>query len=220
MEEGRRLAKRAMARTRLMYAGALRRARTAATRAATVLGPWREPIIRGAARVGTGVQRLLGRIRRRHALIVAGSFAVLLALIVGYSIATLPLDGGLQVDPTPSALVVEADDGETFATRGVFKGTKVTAADVPRPPRPGRRGDRGPPVLQPPRRRSMGHPAGRLAQLAGRRHARGRQHHHPAARAPDVPVARPEPAPQGPGGRHFPLAGAASSARRRSSCAT
>ena len=131
MEEGRRLAKRAMARTRLMYAGALRRARTAATRAATVLGPWREPIIRGAARVGTGVQRLLGRIRRRHALIVAGSFAVLLALIVGYSIATLPLDGGLQVDPTPSALVVEADGGETFATRGVFKGTKVTAADVP-----------------------------------------------------------------------------------------
>ncbi|ANY83902.1 penicillin-binding protein (plasmid) [Microvirga ossetica] len=131
MEEGRRLAKRAMARTRLMYAGALRRARTAATRAATVLGPWREPIIRGAACVGTGVQRLLGRIRRRHALIVAGSFAVLLALIVGYSIATLPLDGGLQVDPTPSALVVEADGGETFATRGVFKGTKVTAADVP-----------------------------------------------------------------------------------------
>ncbi|ANY82068.1 penicillin-binding protein [Microvirga ossetica] len=131
MEEGRRLAKRAMARTRLMYAGALRRARAAATRAATVLGPWREPIIRGAACVGTGVQRLLGRIRRRHALIVAGSFAVLLALIVGYSIATLPLDGGLQVDPTPSALVVEADGGETFATRGVFKGTKVTAADVP-----------------------------------------------------------------------------------------
>jgi membrane peptidoglycan carboxypeptidase len=52
-------------------------------------------------------------------------------MIVGYSIATLPLNGGLQVDPTPSALVIEADNGETFATRGVFKGSKVTAADVP-----------------------------------------------------------------------------------------
>ena len=77
------------------------------------------------------MQRVLGRIRLRHALIVTSSFGVLLFLIVGYSIATLPLDGGLQVDPTPSALVVEADGGETFATRGVFKGTKVTAADVP-----------------------------------------------------------------------------------------
>ena len=52
-------------------------------------------------------------------------------MIIGYSIATLPLDGGLQVDPTLSALVIEADNGETFATRGVFKGTKLTAADLP-----------------------------------------------------------------------------------------
>jgi 1A family penicillin-binding protein len=56
---------------------------------------------------------------------------ILLFLIVGYSIATLPLEGGLKVDPTPSALVIEADNGETFATRGVFKGSKVTAADLP-----------------------------------------------------------------------------------------
>jgi 1A family penicillin-binding protein len=52
-------------------------------------------------------------------------------MIIGYSIATLPVEGGLQVDPTPSALVIEADNGETFATRGVFKGSKLTAADVP-----------------------------------------------------------------------------------------
>ena len=57
--------------------------------------------------------------------------AILLVMIIGYSIATLPLDGGLQVDPTLSALVIEADNGETFATRGVFKGTKLTAADLP-----------------------------------------------------------------------------------------
>jgi membrane peptidoglycan carboxypeptidase len=73
----------------------------------------------------------LRRIRLHHVLIVGGSFAILLLMIVGYSIATLPLNGGLQVDPTPSALVIEADNGETFATRGVFKGTRVTGADLP-----------------------------------------------------------------------------------------
>jgi membrane peptidoglycan carboxypeptidase len=96
-----------------------------------MLGPLREPIIQGAKRTGTGVRRTLSRIRLRHALIVGSSVAVLLVLVVGYSIATLPLEGGLQVDPAPSALVVEADNGETFATRGVFKGIKVTPADVP-----------------------------------------------------------------------------------------
>jgi 1A family penicillin-binding protein len=73
----------------------------------------------------------LRRIRLRHVLIVTGSVGILLFLIVAYSIATLPLEGGLKVDPTPSALVIEADNGETFATRGVFKGTKLTATDVP-----------------------------------------------------------------------------------------
>lgn len=119
------------ARTRPIAATSARLARVAAGRTAAALGPLREPIIRSAKRAGTGAHRILSRIRLRHALIVAGSFAALLVLIVGYSIATLPLDGGLQVDPTPSALIVEADGGETFATRGVFKGTKVTAADVP-----------------------------------------------------------------------------------------
>jgi penicillin-binding protein 1A len=131
MVEGRRLVRMAVARTRPAGVEAARLAHAAGRRTAAVLGPWREPIVSGATRVGTGVRRILSRIRLRHALIVTGSFAVLLVLIVGYSIATLPLDGGLQVDPTPSALVVEADTGETFATRGVFKGTKVTAADVP-----------------------------------------------------------------------------------------
>ncbi|WP_246215736.1 PBP1A family penicillin-binding protein [Microvirga makkahensis] len=129
--EGRRLAGTVAARSRLAAAASTRLARAAAGRTAAALGPLRGPIIQGAKRTGRGVRRVLSRIRLRHLLIVTGSFAVLLALIVGYSIATLPLDGGLQVDPTPSALVVEADNGETFATRGVFKGAKVTAADVP-----------------------------------------------------------------------------------------
>ncbi len=50
---------------------------------------------------------------------------------LGYCVATLPLDGGLEIEPTPSALVVEADGGQVFATRGVFKGDKLSAEDVP-----------------------------------------------------------------------------------------
>jgi membrane peptidoglycan carboxypeptidase len=67
----------------------------------------------------------------RHALIVGGVLALLVLAVVAYSIATLPLNGGLQSDPTPSALVIEADGGTVFATRGMFKGTKLDAADVP-----------------------------------------------------------------------------------------
>jgi 1A family penicillin-binding protein len=110
---------------------AIRLARIAIRRTAATLEASREPIARGAKRAGADVRRTLSRIRLRYVLVVAGSFAVLLVLIVGYCVATVPIDGGLQVDPTPSALVVEADNGETFATRGVFKGTKLTAADLP-----------------------------------------------------------------------------------------
>jgi penicillin-binding protein 1A len=48
-----------------------------------------------------------------------------------YCIATVPSDGGLVIEPTPSALVVEADGGQVFATRGVFKGGKLSSEDVP-----------------------------------------------------------------------------------------
>ncbi len=48
-----------------------------------------------------------------------------------YCLATLPIDGGLQVDPAQRAVVMEADDGTAFATRGVFRGAKLTAEDLP-----------------------------------------------------------------------------------------
>jgi 1A family penicillin-binding protein len=57
-----------------------------------------------------------------------------LVLVVGfvlYSVATLPVTGGLQVEATQSALTFEGAQGEVFATRGVFKGAKLTAADLP-----------------------------------------------------------------------------------------
>ncbi|HKA99835.1 MAG TPA: PBP1A family penicillin-binding protein, partial [Methyloceanibacter sp.] len=65
---------------------------------------------------------------------MAAALASIVILPVGYvayCIATLPLHGGLVIEPTPSALIVEAADGQVFATRGVFKGDKLSAQDVP-----------------------------------------------------------------------------------------
>jgi penicillin-binding protein 1A len=82
-------------------------------------------------RTGGVVLGAVRSVRPRHVFIGTAVFALLLVAVIGYSVATLPLNGGLQVEPTPSALVIEADNGTTFATRGVFKGTKLGAADVP-----------------------------------------------------------------------------------------
>jgi 1A family penicillin-binding protein len=62
--------------------------------------------------------------------------ALLLAVLLpcgylAYCVATIPLNGGLVVEPTPSAMVVEAQGGQVFATRGVFKGERLAPEDVP-----------------------------------------------------------------------------------------
>jgi penicillin-binding protein 1A len=78
--------------------------------------------------------RLVGafRLRRIHILVAAlASLIIVPVAYVVYCIATIPSDGGLVIEPTPSALIVEAADGQVFATRGVFKGDKLTAQDVP-----------------------------------------------------------------------------------------
>jgi penicillin-binding protein 1A len=50
---------------------------------------------------------------------------------LAYCLVTLPLNGGLVIEPTPSALLVEADNGQVFATRGTFKGDKLAPDDMP-----------------------------------------------------------------------------------------
>jgi 1A family penicillin-binding protein len=65
---------------------------------------------------------------------VAAALASIIILPVGYvayCMATLPDNGGLVIEPTPSALIVEAADGQVFASRGVFKGDKLSAQDIP-----------------------------------------------------------------------------------------
>jgi penicillin-binding protein 1A len=74
------------------------------------------------------------RLTRFRAKYLAAFLALGLGLFVGfvlYSIATLPIAGGLQVEATQSALTFEGAQGDVFATRGVFKGDKLTAADLP-----------------------------------------------------------------------------------------
>jgi penicillin-binding protein 1A len=74
------------------------------------------------------------RVMKFRAKYLAVSVALGLVLLAGYvlySIATLPIGGGLQVEATQSALTFEGAQGDVFATRGVFKGDKLTAADLP-----------------------------------------------------------------------------------------
>jgi penicillin-binding protein 1A len=74
------------------------------------------------------------RVMRFRAKTLAVIVALGLVLLFGfalYSIATLPIGGGLQVEATQSALTFEGAQGDVFAARGVFKGDKLTAADLP-----------------------------------------------------------------------------------------
>src|SRR6516165_2629223 len=59
------------------------------------------------------------------ALAVAGLF-------LGYCAYTLPLSGGLAVQPSPPAIVVEDNAGKAFSTRGVFRGEQVALDQLPR----------------------------------------------------------------------------------------
>lgn len=62
------------------------------------------------------------------------SAALAVGLVLAYAVyalATLPVNGGLTVEPTASALVMRAADGQAFATRGVIKGAKLSPKEVP-----------------------------------------------------------------------------------------
>ena len=52
-----------------------------------------------------------------------------LALYVAYALLTLPDDGGLDAG-SHSAITFNASDDKLFATRGVFKGEELQAADT------------------------------------------------------------------------------------------
>jgi hypothetical protein len=70
-------------------------------------------------------------LRHRWRFGLAGIVVLVPASYVAYCIATIPFSGGLSIEPTPSALVVETDDGHAFATRGIFKGEKLSPDQLP-----------------------------------------------------------------------------------------
>ncbi|MDP4001992.1 PBP1A family penicillin-binding protein [Methylobacterium sp. NEAU K] len=117
------------------------------------LNLWRAALARSAARLARSRDRAppaaaaekpigarsrlrgFGRLRRRPALIAAGVAILLPLLALGIyllaALLTLPPLGGAIVDTGQRAITVEADDGRVFATRGSFRGQKLTAADLP-----------------------------------------------------------------------------------------
>jgi 1A family penicillin-binding protein len=76
-----------------------------------------------------------GPARRRPLLLAAGAAILLpalaLALYLLAALLTLPPLGGAVVETGQRAITVEADDGRVFATRGSFRGQKLTATDLP-----------------------------------------------------------------------------------------
>ncbi len=62
------------------------------------------------------------------ALIVMGSVP---AAYFTYCAATLPFAGSVSVQRSPGILVLEADDNREIARRGVFKGERISAHDMP-----------------------------------------------------------------------------------------
>ncbi|WP_083469074.1 PBP1A family penicillin-binding protein [Methylobacterium variabile] len=94
------------------------------------------PATRRAAAATAAAWRPAARLVRRVPWLRVTTVAA--ALLVGvvlaytaYALATLPVNGGLAVEPTASALVVRAADGQAFATRGVIKGAKLAPKEVP-----------------------------------------------------------------------------------------
>lgn len=73
--------------------------------------------------------------RRRPILsAVLAACAVAMLILAGFllwTLATLPPLGGVVTENDRRAITVEADDGRVFATRGVFQGQKLVAADLP-----------------------------------------------------------------------------------------
>ncbi|GJE70259.1 PBP1A family penicillin-binding protein [Methylorubrum podarium] len=81
--------------------------------------------------------RPVGRAPRRRRPWLIGAAVLLglpLVILAGYvfaAFATLPPLGGVAPEAAQRALVVEAEDGRSFATRGAFQGEKLTEKTLP-----------------------------------------------------------------------------------------
>ena len=168
-----------------------------------------------AARPGSSPRPSTGHRRRGGAVVArirkitkyaAYSVFSVFAILVLWLAVTAPLNQSLQPIAAPSYLVVAADGADDRPAR-----RDPDRAGRCQPPaalcRPGLHRDRGPALLPPSRRRSLGDGARGLAQLLGRPGHRGRQHDQPAARQDQLHRRRADDGAQGAGGADHDLAG-------------
>lgn len=69
--------------------------------------------------------------RPRRSLAIAAAIFAIPAAYIAYCLVTIPFAGGAAVQPTPSAMVFDGEDGQPFATRGILKGHPITADHLP-----------------------------------------------------------------------------------------
>ncbi len=114
--------------------------------------------------------------------------------VLGYFALTLPDTSQLTVAERRPSVTILAADGSLLATFGDLFGQPLTLQEMSPLSAEGGDRDRGPPLLQPFRRRSDRAAARRGRQSARRARRPGRQHDHPAARQEPVPDAGAQPA--------------------------
>jgi penicillin-binding protein 1A len=87
---------------------------------------------RKAAQIVVAVSRFRpgSRMRHRDGFAVVSVIALLPVAYIAYCIVTIPL-AGASVQPAPSAMVFEGEDGRPFATRGILKGQGISADRIP-----------------------------------------------------------------------------------------
>ncbi|MGC2594032.1 MAG: PBP1A family penicillin-binding protein [Xanthobacteraceae bacterium] len=69
--------------------------------------------------------------RPRRGLVIALGLASMPVIYVAYCVATIPFAGAAAVQPPPSAIIFEGEDGGPFATRGILKGQGIAADHLP-----------------------------------------------------------------------------------------
>ncbi|AWN37102.1 PBP1A family penicillin-binding protein [Methylobacterium radiodurans] len=102
--------------------------------AAAGASPGAAPAEQAAPERAAAAPRRAFRPQRRTLAILALVLVLPLGALLLYVLAaflTLPPLGSVSNDPGSRALTVEADDGRVFATRGAFRGERLTAADLP-----------------------------------------------------------------------------------------
>ncbi|MGA7960011.1 MAG: hypothetical protein WCA26_23465, partial [Xanthobacteraceae bacterium] len=77
------------------------------------------------------VPTALSSVRPRRGLLIALGLASMPVIYVAYCVATIPFAGAAAVQPPPSAIIFEGEDGGPFATRGILKGHGIAADHLP-----------------------------------------------------------------------------------------